>query len=151
MQTSWASCKMHSLPSQGTTMDGFIFKPDSSNLVLDCHPKDAKDPSGVKSRTGFLLTFGAVPSLWQSVTQECIALSTTESNHIVLSTVMHRLAQAWALLLEISAKFNLACGDQISTISTVFKDCDAAKILAATGPLHLTPHSKSLAVKCHWF
>ena len=43
---------------KGTTEDGLIFKPELSNLVLDCHvdadfagnwnPKDAEDLSGVK-------------------------------------------------------------------------------------------------------
>ena len=128
---------------------------------MDCHvdadfagnwnPKDAEDPSGVKSRTGYLLTFGGVPLLWRSVTQECIALSTMESEYIALSTAMRSLVHVRALLSELSTKFNLAYGDRISTISTVFEDNRAAKILATTDPPRLTPRSKSLAVRYHWF
>ena len=36
-------------------------------------------------------------------------------------------------------------------MSTVFEDNRAAKILATMDPPRLTPLSKSLAVKCHWF
>ena len=41
--------------------------------------------------------------------------------------------------------------DRISTISTVFEDNRAAKILATTDPPRLAPRSKSLAVQYHWF
>ena len=53
--------------------------------------------------------------------------------------------------LSAGAKFNMAHGDKISTLSTVFEDNRAAKILAETDPPRLTPRSKSLAIKCHWF
>ena len=52
---------------------------------------------------------------------------------------------------EICIKFNLKYGDRVSTLSTVFEDNRAAKILATTDPPHLTPRSKSLAVRYHWF
>jgi len=146
---------------KGTLDEGMIIKPDFMNLTLDCHvdadfagnwnPKDPEDPSSVKSRTGFLLTFAGVPILWKSKIQDCIALSTMESEYIALSTAMRSLIHARALLLDISAKFNMAYGDKISTLSTVFEDNRAAKILAETDPPRLTPRSKSLAIKYHWF
>ena len=64
---------------------------------------------------------------------------------------MRSLIHVCALLRELSANFNLTYGNKISTMSTVFEDNRAAKILATTDPPHLTPHSKSLAVKYHWF
>ena len=141
--------------------EGLIIKPDLSNLAIDCavdadfagnwNPKDAEDPSGVKSRTGFLLTFGGVPLLWKSKMQDCIALSTMESEYIALSTAMRSLVHVRALMSELCSKFNLRYGNEISKISTVFEDNRAAKILATTDPPRLTPRSKSLAVKYHWF
>ena len=92
---------------------------------------------------GFSLTFADVPLLWKSKLQDCITLSTMESECIALSTAMQSLIHVHTLLHELSANFNLACGDKISTMSTVFEDNCAAQIL--------TPCSKSLTVKCHWF
>ena len=141
--------------------EGVILKPDLNNLTVDCHVdadfagnwniSDPEDPNGVKSRTGFLLTFGGVPLLWKSRVQDHIALSTMESEYIALSTAMRSLVHVRALLKHICARFNLAYGDKISTISTVFEDNRAAKILATTDPPRLTPRSKSLAVRYHWF
>ena len=139
--------------------EGVILKPDLNNLTVDCHVdadfagnwniSDPEDPNGVKSRTGFLLTFGGVPLLWKSRVQDHIALSTMESEYIALSTAMRSLVHVRALLNHICARFNLAYGDKISTISTVFEDNRAAKILATTDPPRLTPRSKSLAVRYH--
>ena len=41
--------------------------------------------------------------------------------------------------------------DQISNVSTIFEDNRAALLLATTDPPRLTPRSKSIAVKYHWF
>ena len=60
------------------------------------------------------------------------------------------LAHVRTLLSKLSTKFNLAYGDRISTVSTVFEDNRAAKILATTDPPRLTPCSKSLAVRYCW-
>ena len=136
-------------------------KPDRSNMTLDCHVdadfsgdwdrQDPDDPNGVKSRTGFLLTFAGAPLLWKAVKQDHIALSTMESEYIALSTAMRSLVHVRALMADICDKFKLNYGDRISTISTVFEDNRAAKILATTDPPRLTPRSKSLAVRHHWF
>ena len=75
----------------------------------------------------------------------------TLSEYIALSTAMRSLVHVHALLSELSTKFNLAYGDRISAISTVVEDNRAAKILATTDPPRLTPRSKSLAVRHHWF
>ena len=141
--------------------EGIIFKPDLDNLSIDCHVdadfagnwnlNDPHDESGVKSRTGFLLTFGGVPLLWKSKIQDHIALSTMESEYVALSTAMRSLVHVRALMSEICTKFNLSYGNRLSTMSTVFEDNRAAKILATTDPPRMTPRSKSLAVRYHWF
>ena len=146
---------------KGTLDEGIIIRPDFHNLSIDCHvdadlagnwnPKDPEDPNGVRSRTGYLLTFGGVPLLWKSKMQDCIALSTMESEYIACSMAMRSLVHIRALMAELCANFNLAYGDRVSTMSTVFEDNRAAKILATTDPPRLTPRSKSLAMKYHWF
>ena len=92
-----------------------------------------------------------MPVLWKSVKQDLISLSTQESEYVALSTAMRSLVHLRALLLEIASKFNLAYGDKISTLSTVFEDNRAAKILATTDPPRLTPRSKHIALRYHWF
>ena len=74
-----------------------------------------------------------------------------ESEYIALSTAMRSLVHVRALMMEICVTFNLAYGDRVLTLSTVFEDNRACKILAETDPPRLTPRSKSLAIKYHWF
>ena len=52
---------------------------------------------------------------------------------------------------DMRSKFDLALGNKISTLSTVFEDDRAAKILAAADPPRLTPRSKHIALHHHWF
>ncbi len=146
---------------KGTAEDGLIIKPNLDNLAIDCHvdadfagnwdKSDPEDPSSVKSRTGYLITFADVPLVWKSKVQDHIALSTMESEYIALSTAMRTLLFIRALFRELCEHHNLSYGNKISKISTVFEDNRAAKILATTDPPRLTPRSKSLAVRYHWF
>ena len=146
---------------KGTLDKGMIIKPDMSNLCIDCcvdadfagnwNLADAEDPGGVVSRTGFILTFAGVPVLWKSLKQDLIALSAMESECAALSAAMRSLIHLRALMAEICSKFNLACGDRVSTLSTVFEDNRAAKILATASPPRLTPRSKHIALRHHWF
>ena len=139
--------------------EGINLKPNLNNLVLHCHVdaeyarawnlNDSKEPSGVKLLTGFILTFAGTPILWKSKPWDCIALSTMEAEYIALSTAMRSLIHVHALLLDISLKCNLTYGNKISTMSAVFEDNCAAKILATTDPPRLMPCSESLAVKYH--
>ena len=74
-----------------------------------------------------------------------------EAEYIALSTAMRKLIQLRAVLFEIDEHFKLGMSNKLSTISTVFEDNRACRILAATDPPRMTPRSKSLAVKYHWF
>ena len=146
---------------KGTAEEGIIIRPNLNNLAIDCHvdadfagnwdKNDPEDPSCVKSRTGFLITFADVPLIWKSKVQDHIALSTMESEYIALSTAMRTLVFIKALFKELCERHDLPYSNKISNISTVFEDSRAAKILATTDPPRLTPRSKSLAVCYHWF
>ena len=82
--------------------NGIILMPDLDNLAIDLHIdtdfagswnlNDPENASGVKSRTGFVLTFAGVPLLWKSTLQSLIALSSQESKYIACSTGMQSLA-----------------------------------------------------------
>ena len=144
----------------GAMDDGLIIDPSgpmSLDLWVDADfagnytRSESDDPSSVRSRTGFVVTLGSVPVLWKSVVQSEIALSTMESEYISLSTGMRKLIQLRAVLFEIAEHFKLNLSNKLSTISHVWEDNRAARILATTDPPRMTPRSKSLAVKYHWF
>ena len=144
---------------KGCIDDGLVFSPDGP-LSIDCHvdadfagnyDKSDDDPSSVRSRTGFVITLGSVPVLWRSKVQTEIALSTMEAEYIALSTAMRSLIHLRGLLFGIDKTFKLSITSRLSTISTVFEDNQACAILATTKPPRLTPRSKSLAIKYHWF
>ena len=77
----------------GTRDKGVSFQP-SDDPVLDCYVdadfaglwsyEDKEDPVCVRSRTGYVLTFGGCPLLWVSKLQTEVALSTTEAEYIAL-------------------------------------------------------------------
>ena len=112
---------------------------------------EAADPTSVKSRGGFVISIGNVPVLWKSKRIQDICLSTMESEYISLSMAMRSLVYLRGLLFEIDAIFGLKLGDRISTVSTMFEDNTPALTLANTDPPRMTPRSKSLAIKYHWF
>ena len=98
-----------------------------------------------------MITLGDVPVLWKSKRIQEICLSTMESEYISLSMSMRSLVYLRGLLFEINGIFDLGFKESLSTISTVFEDNRAAEILATTDPPRMTPRSKSLGVKYHWF
>ena len=146
---------------KGSIEEGLYIKPAGSQLALDCkvdadyagnwHLPDGLDPNSVKSRCGFVVTLGNIPVLWKSKRIQEICLSTMESEYISLSMAMRSLVYLRGLLFEIDSIFDLGVGSSISTISTVFEDNTPALTLATTDPPRMTPRSKSLAVKYHWF
>ena len=148
---------------RGTIDDGIIISSSQTRpLSLDLHvdadyagnytAADADDPRAVFSRSGIVITCGNVPVLWRAKRQTQIALSTMESEYIALSTGMRHLIHMRGLLGDISSTFkHTFAGSPVSTISHVWEDNRAAEILATTDPPRLTPRSKSLAVKHHWF
>jgi hypothetical protein len=145
-----------------THYQGLIINPPKSkepsvlNLWVDADfaglwgKEDPEDPACVRSRTGFLLTLGDTPVIWSSKLQTEIATSTMEAEYIALSTGMKTLLFLRAIHEEICVGFKLPFNPK-SNISTVWEDNSACKILATTDPPRLTPRSKSIAVKYHWF
>jgi transposase InsO family protein len=144
----------------GTRDEGLVIRPNGS-LALDTYVdadfaglwnyEDLQDEDCVRSRSGFLITLGDSPVYWTSKLQTEVATSTMESEYIALSQSMKQLIPLKHVYREIIQHMNLPI-DAVSTISTVFEDNNAALILArSTNPPRLTPRSKSIAVKYHWF
>ena len=103
----------------------------------------------LKIHTGFVITLANCPLQWVSKLQTEIALSTLHAEYVALSQSLHELLPLKDLVKEVTSALNLS--DDFSTItkSTVFEDNQGA-ITIATSP-HLTPTSKHIAVKYHWF
>ena len=146
---------------KGTIEEGIIISPDSSSFTLNCHTNanfagnwdidDSDKINSACSRAGYLITLGNVPVLWKSKWIQEICLSTMESEYIALSMSMRSLHHLRGLLFETNSRFDCGFGDMLSTISTVFEDNCAAKLLETTDPPQMTPQTKHLAVKYHWF
>jgi hypothetical protein len=144
----------------GTLEGGIVFKPSefpSLDTYVDAdfgglwQYEDLEDEDCVRSRTGFVVTLGECPVYWSSKLQTEIATSTMEAEYIALSTSMKVLIPLRSLHHEIVDCFNIPA-NELSTISNVWEDNRACLLLAtAIDPPRLTPRSKSIAVKYHWF
>ena len=111
--------------------------------------KEDQDPVCVKSRIGYVLTFGNCLVLWVSKLQTEIALSTLEAEYIALSQTMRNLLPMRSLLEEIGTKLKMDFANPTIMHSTVFEDNNGALGLA-TSP-RVTPRTKHIAVKMHFF
>jgi hypothetical protein len=93
---------------------------------------------------------GEVPILWKSRLQPQIALSTMEAEYVALSTALQSLLPVKAVLQTITEALNIEVSE-LSTMSTVWEDNHVAEVLATTTPPRLTPRSKHIVTRYHWF
>jgi hypothetical protein len=144
----------------GTRDKGMIVRP-TTDLSLNCYAdadfaglfssSDPDDPKSVKSRSGFVITLGSVPVSWSSKLQTETALSTMESEYISLSQALRVLLPLRIVLDEVATSLHLKHDPQSTIQSTIFEDNQACLSLASSDPPKMTPRSKSIAVKYHWF
>ena len=74
-----------------------------------------------------------------------------ESEYVALSDSLRRLIPMRNLLLEIAKAMNML-PKGVSTIhSTIWEDNHACLKLASADPPRMTPRSKAIALKYHWF
>jgi hypothetical protein len=142
---------------KATSTKGYILKPSASRN-LDCYvdvdfvgtwtPGTSEDPSSVKSRTGYVITFASCPVLWSSKLQTEVALSTTEAEYIALSQSARDLIPMRNLLHELSKATKLIVGSTIAH-STIFED-NKGCVELANAP-HMRPRTRHIALKYHHF
>ena len=138
---------------------GMIVKPEKE-MRLDLYAdadfaglfsvEDKDDAISVKSRTGWVTMFGKVPVTWLSKMQSEIALSTMEAEYIALSMGMRELIGMRKQLKEL-IKQKIVKRTGVSTICKVWEDNEAALKHAVTPLPKLTPRTKHIGVKYHWF
>ena len=112
--------------------------------------EDPQDPTACRSRTGFIITIGNNPIYWSSRLQTETADSTMAAEYIAASAAMKSLVYLRRVHQEISKTLSIPY-DENSDISVIFEDNEAALKLATADPPRLTPRSKGIAVKYHWF
>ena len=136
---------MEFTPTKKMELDCYV---DADFAGLWKHESD-QDPVCVKSRTGYVITLGGCPVIWVSKLQTEIALSTLEAEYIALSSSMRDLVPMRRLLFEIGEKLKLDFVKPAMIHSTIFEDNNGALGLAKAPKL--TPRTKHIAVKYHWF
>jgi hypothetical protein len=138
---------------------GMIIKPSpdlSLDLFVDADfaglwsAEKPDDPTAVKSRTGYIITIGGTPVIWASKLQTEIALSTCEAEYIALSTAMRALLPLRALFTSLAGSLDLS-RDEITKVCAVWEDNRAALTLANAQFPNMTPRTKHIAIKYHWF
>ena len=143
----------------GTAERGLILQP-SKDLSLHCYVdadfaglwsnENSDDPTSVRSRTGFIITIGQSPITWSSKLQTEIALSTMEAEYIAASTSMRTLLPLRNQLAKIIKHLHLNAAGP-SFVCTIWEDNQAALQLATKDPPRMTPRSKHIGIKYHWF
>ena len=136
---------------------GLIFKPDLSR-GLECYVDadfaggwkdgDQDNPESVLSRSGFVIMYAGCPITWSSKLQTEIALSTTESEYIALSSAMREVIPFMNLMQETQDLFEIK-HDKPIFHCTVWEDNESA-IKVAKSP-KFTPRTKHIAIKYHHF
>ena len=143
---------------KGTKDKGMIFQP-KHDLTVDCFVdadyaglwgvEDIQDPQCVKSRTGYVLMLAGCPLSWVSKLQTEVALSTMHAEYVALSTSCRDVIPMRQLVKLAAEGLGFDVNIECRTHSTIFEDNNGALTLANVP--RMTPTSKSIAVKYHWF
>jgi len=145
---------------KATRKRGLILNPSKDLYKVDDYPdadfagmygyEKPTDPSCVKSRTGYVITFVDCPVLWQSKLQTETALSTMEAEIISLSHSCRVLFPICDMTQALGKAVGLPIGETTIKVS-IHEDNAGALVLAQTLPPQFTPRSKYYAAKTIWF
>jgi hypothetical protein len=141
-----------------TSEMGMIVQP-KGNLDLDCyvnadfaglHGRDPdRSPTSAKSRTGYIITLGGCPILWNSHLQSEIYLSTLEAEYSALSSAIRTLLPLHSMLLVVVSGVKLPYTFTSTIKCQVFEDNNGALLLAVNQ--RITNRMKYFQVKWHFF
>jgi len=145
-------------PNRSFTLDMFV----DADFAGRWHKEFSHLRESVLSRTGYVVTFCGCPISWASKLQSEIALSTTESEYIALSTatrellplrrVLHDILTHSFIHLPTHTSDSIHSSSFCSTIrpSTIFED-NSACIVLATSESNFKPRTKHISLKFHHF
>ena len=97
-----------------------------------------------------MVTFSNLPLLWVPKLQKETALSTLYSEYVALSHSVRELLPLKSLIKEVIDNLGID-SEKLKFVSrsTIYEG-DNGAIVVATSP-HMTPESKHISVKYHWF
>jgi hypothetical protein len=137
---------------------GLICTPNESSIECYCdadfagnyHISEAENEiDTARSRTGFVIKYAGCPLMWASRLQTEIALSTTESEYISLSTALREVIPIINLIKELRrAGFDYS-PVKPRVFCKAFEDNSGALELAKTPKLR--PRTKHINIKYHHF
>jgi hypothetical protein len=142
-------------PTQSLTLDMYV----DADFAGMWHKEYAELRDSVLSRTGFVILFCGCPIAWCSKLQSEIALSTTESEYIALSTATRHILPIRRILEDIHncsfITLNKNQSRQVTSPSSippsrVYED-NTACITLATTESTFKPRTKHISLKYHHF
>ena len=109
---------------------------------------NAVNPENILSRTGYFIYYCGCPILWCSKLQTEFALLIAESEYIALSHATREVIPFINLLKEIKKYMNLEI-DDAQMICKIHEDNTSCITIAESNKL--TPRTKHISLKYHWF
>ena len=145
----------------GTKDKGMYYRPNEGGFEVyvdasfsgNWEPEAAEwDPDTARSRTGYFIMFAGCPVTWSSRLQTEIALSTTESEYLAISTATRDVLPMMELLHEMHAGGYIKEMHKPNFHCKVFEDNSGAVILA-TSAKHpkMRPRTKHINTRYHHF
>ena len=112
--------------------------------------EDPTDPTCVKRRTRFIITFADCPVLWVLKLQTDNALLTMESEIIAMAHCCREFFPIIYIVTSLGKSVGLSMGD--TTINVyIYEENTGALVLDRTFPTHFTPRTKHYVTKIIWF
>jgi hypothetical protein len=143
---------------RATRDKGIIFKPKAQSF--DCwvdadfagnwDATESNHPSTARSRSGYIITYAGCPIIWKSKMQTQVALSTTESEYLSLSTALREVIYLQQMIQEMR-KHGLEFEDTQPKIHCNAFEDDNSGALEMANIHKLRPRTKHLAVSWHHF
>jgi hypothetical protein len=147
---------------KGTKDLGMIYKPKlgkglevyvDASFAGNWDKEDAEwDADTARSRAGYIVVYAGCPIVWASKLQGEIALSSTESEYLAISTVMREVLPLIEILDEIKENIKGICDIIPEVHCKVFEDNSGA-VEVATSAKHtkMRPRTKHINNKYHHF
>jgi hypothetical protein len=141
---------------------GIIYKPNlekglevyvDSSFAGNWNKEDAEwDADTARSRTGYVVMYAGFPIIWASKLQGEIALSSTKSEYLAISTVMREVLPLIEILDEIKDNIK-GIGDIIPEVHCkVFEDnSGAVEVATSAKQPKMIPRTKHINNKYHHF
>jgi hypothetical protein len=142
-----------------TQGNGLTYTATSEVIEFDCYVdcdfqslfgyEDSDDPNSARSRTGYVFTLGGNPVHTASKLHTSIALSSTESEYVGISTALREFIPMRTTAGMICKAFKVETGQFNQMKSTIWEDNNGA--LKNAQAKRITPRTRHINCIYHWF